>query len=118
MPSISTIVNQHYLDKVMNLAEEMPVIATEDIYDIRGNKLLAKGSAVNRRLQEKLIVHKLTKPIESSLCVEDGVDARLIGNTAKILIETQPVLAAFLDACPGPAHPHWACLVLFSLEMQ
>lgn len=101
MPSISTTVNQHYLDKVMSLAEEMPVIATEDIYDMRGNKLLAKGSTVNRRLQEKLIVHKLTKPIESSLCIEDGVDARLIVNTATMLIETQPVLAAFLDACPG-----------------
>lgn len=101
MTSISTTVNQHYLDKVISLAEEMPIVATEDIYDIRGNKLLAKGSTVNRRLQEKLIVHKLTKPIESSLCVENGVDARLIVNTASMLIETQPVLAAFLDACPG-----------------
>lgn len=101
MSAISTAVNHYYLEKVLELAEEMPVIATEDIYDARGNKLLAKGANVTRRLQEKLILHKLTKPIESSLCVAGGVDAQFIVATAKSLIDTQPVLAALLDACPG-----------------
>ena len=101
MSSFSTTVNHHYLEKVIHLAEEMPIVATEDIYDSRGNKLLAKGAQVTRRLQEKLIVHKLTKPIEASLAVAGGVDALLIVNTAQTLLAQQPALAALVEVCPG-----------------
>jgi hypothetical protein len=98
---LSSSVNQHYLDKVMDLAEEMPVVATEDIFDARGNKLLAKGATVSRALQEKLIVHKLTKPIEASLCVQGGVDARLLVTTAARLLQQNASLAAICEVCQG-----------------
>lgn len=88
------IVNHHYLEKVIDLAEQLPVVATEDIYDARGNKLLAKGAKVSRLLQEKLILHKLTKPIETSLRVSGGVDAGIIVKTAeRLLAENQPLKA-------------------------
>ena len=64
------VVNEHYLDKVLALSEEVGVTATEDIYDTHGNKLLAKGAQVSRRLQERLIVHRLRKPIESCIAVD------------------------------------------------
>ena len=50
-------VNKNYLDKVMDLAEEKDVAATEDIFDARGIKLIAKGAKISRRQQEKLILH-------------------------------------------------------------
>jgi len=99
-------VNQHYLEKVINLAEVMPVVATEDIYDSRGMKLLAKGAVVSRALQEKIILHKLKKPIESSLAVEGGVDSRTLVDSGKRLIETCLPLAAILRAvCIGGFTP-------------
>jgi HD-GYP domain-containing protein (c-di-GMP phosphodiesterase class II) len=81
-------VNTHYLDKVMDLAEEMDVEATEDIFDSRGMKLVAKGAKISRNLQEKLIMHKLKKPLESSITVEGGVDGNMVVNQAELLAET------------------------------
>jgi hypothetical protein len=40
-------VNKHYLDRVMMLAEEKDIKATEDIFDARGVKLVAKGSRIS-----------------------------------------------------------------------
>lgn len=94
-------VNKHYLEKVIDLAEQMPVVATEDIYDARGNKLLAKGAQVSRVLQEKLILHKLTKPIEASLCVTGGVDANLVVKSAERLLAENKALAAIVATSPG-----------------
>lgn len=82
----------------MDLAERMPVVATEDIFDTRGNKLLAKGAKVTTALQERLILHKLTRPIEMSLSVAGGVDARLIARTAERLIGACAALRALVDA--------------------
>jgi HD-GYP domain-containing protein (c-di-GMP phosphodiesterase class II) len=96
--SLSTAVNEHYLDKVMHLAEEMPVVATEDIFDARGMKLLGKGARVSRALQEKLIMHKLTKPLEASICVEGGVDAKLIVSTATRILDQSPAMSRIVCA--------------------
>lgn len=81
-------VNTHYLDKVMDLAEEMDVAATEDIFDARGMKLVAKGAKISRNLQEKLIMHKLKKPLESSIVVEGGIDANAVLSEAEKISET------------------------------
>ncbi len=84
---LSTAVNQHYLNKVMDLTDTMDVQASEDIFDARGNKLLAKGARVSRALQEKLIVHKLTKPLEACIAVEGGVDDQRIALIAERLLD-------------------------------
>jgi HD-GYP domain-containing protein (c-di-GMP phosphodiesterase class II) len=81
-------VNQHYLDKVMDLAEDRNVEAIEDIYDARGMKLVAKGTRISTDLQEKLILHKLHKPLESSIAVEGGITINDVFAQAKQLAET------------------------------
>jgi response regulator RpfG family c-di-GMP phosphodiesterase len=95
--SLNSSVNQHYLNKVMDLAEVMPVVATEDIFDARGMKLIAKGARVSRTLQEKLILHKLRKPIESSMSVEAGVDSDHLMETATRVIDTSLPLRSILQ---------------------
>lgn len=92
-PGLDGKVNQHYLNKVMGLAEVMPVVSTEDIYDAHGMKLLAKGAVVSRVLQEKMILHKLKKPIESCLIVEGGVNANTLVAGAERVMESCPPLA-------------------------
>lgn len=89
-------VNEHYLDKVLALSEEVGVTATEDIYDTNGNKLLAKGAEVSRRLQERLIVHRLRKPIETCLAVEGAVDACRLADCAEQAAGESAALGAIL----------------------
>lgn len=95
-PIQTNSVNQHYLDKVMDLAEEMNVEATEDIYDSHGMKLVAKGTRISIGLQEKLILHKLRKPLESSIAVEGGITINGVVAEAKRLSETMEPVARIL----------------------
>lgn len=90
------VVNEHYLDKVLALSEEVGVTATEDIYDANGIKLLAKGAQVSRKLQERLIVHRLRKPIESCIAVEGAVDARSLAACVARIGEESPAIGAIL----------------------
>ncbi|MES2322326.1 MAG: HD domain-containing phosphohydrolase [Pseudomonadota bacterium] len=98
MPDIApeSTVNQHYLNKVIDLSDEMHVEASEDIFDARGNKLLAKGARVSRALQERLIVHKLKKPLEACIVVEGGIDTTSILQAAERLATTCGPLAHIL----------------------
>ena len=89
-------VNQHYLDKVMNLSEQMDVEASEDIFDARGTKLVAKGARISRVLQEKLILHKLSKPLESSIAVEGGVNMNSVVLEAERMAEINGPTGAIL----------------------
>lgn len=89
-------VNQHYLEKVMDLAEQMDVEASEDIFDARGMKLVAKGAKISRTLQEKLILHKLSKPLESSIAVDGGVTTNSVVEEAQRIAETNGPTGAIL----------------------
>jgi HD-GYP domain-containing protein (c-di-GMP phosphodiesterase class II) len=93
---VITQVNQHYLNKVMDLSETMDVEASEDIFDARGMKLVAKGARISRNLQEKLILHKLSKPLESSIAVEGGINASVVVKEAQRIAEINGPIAAIL----------------------
>jgi len=83
----TTAVNKHYLDRVMNLAEETDIKATEDIYDASGTKLVAKGARISRTLQERLMAQRLNKPFESCIAVASGVDIDLVAKEARRIAE-------------------------------
>lgn len=91
-PNLHSSVNQHYLSKVIDLSENMRVEASEDIFDARGNKLLAKGAQVSRALQERLIAHKLKKPLEACIFVEGGVDGNSVRAAAERVMSTSAAL--------------------------
>lgn len=66
-------VNSHCLEHIMVLSEQRDIVASEDIVNERGIKLWAKGHKVSRSLQEKLLHHRLTQPLESALTVDGGI---------------------------------------------
>lgn len=101
----NTSVNQHYLNKVIDLSEDMRVEASEDIFDARGNKLLAKGAQVSRALQERLIVHKLRKPLESCIFVEDGIDSSALRAAAERVSATPALGHILASTCAGNTSP-------------
>ena len=89
---LSETVNQHYLDKVMDLADDRHIAATEDIFDARGMKLIAKGARISRALEEKLIVHRLQKPLESSIALQGGVDiAMIVAEARRLSAAIEPI---------------------------
>jgi hypothetical protein len=98
-------VNAHYLDKVMDVAEQMSVEVIVDILDVRGLKLVSKGTLVTRALREKLIAHKLMRPFEASIRVADGVDAKAVATVAERLAEVSAPVASLLRSVPGSGPP-------------
>lgn len=92
--TVPSTVNVHYLDHVMTVAEERPVEATEDIYAANGMKLVAKGYAINRSMRDRLLEHKLVKPLEDCMAVSDGVTGSRCAEVAERLLDTHPVLRA------------------------
>lgn len=76
----------------MDLSERRDIVAAEDIVDDRGIKLWAKGQRVSRNLQEKLLRHKLVRPLESALTVDGGVLCEQVVTAAEKLIEENELL--------------------------
>ncbi len=117
-------VNEHCLDSVMMLAESTHVSASEDIYDAHGTKLLAKGAIIASAMKERLVRHKLRKPLETSLCIADGLTASSVLAEAKSLLEQVPALKVFMGGRQAsifetlsdiPLHPA-AVLLLMAAE--
>lgn len=89
-------VNPHYLNRVVELSETQHIEASEDVYNSVGMKLIAKGTRISADMQERLLRHKLKKPLESSLAVENGVQSALLLDLAERVINSdikvQPIL--------------------------
>ena len=66
-------VNPHYLDHVIRVSESRPVAAAEDIVSQNGIKLLAKGAQINDKVRDRLLMHKLQKPLEDCIQVTEGI---------------------------------------------
>lgn len=97
----ASAVNIHYLDHVMTVSEERAVEATEDIFAENGMKLVAKGYAINRSMRDRLLEHKLTKPLEDCMAVSDGVTGRRCADMATQMLDTFPVLRTMWDTSGG-----------------
>ena len=98
------VVNTHYLQNVMGLARTHEVIASEDIFDAKGIKLIAKGTRVNDSMQERLIRFKLNKPLESSLNVEGGANShKLLEQAQNVLDEVTPLSMLMKQDASGKA---------------
>lgn len=89
-------VNPHYLNRVVELSATRHIEASEDVYNAVGMKLIAKGARISAEMQERLLRHKLKKPLESSLAVEGGVHSALLLDLAERVINSdvkvQPIL--------------------------
>ncbi len=94
-------VNEHYLGHVVELSEESDIEASEDIMAVNGMKLLAKGAKIDGRCRDRLLQHKLTKPLESMMRVVDGVGSRRIDRVAEVMLERHPLLSRVCGEASG-----------------
>jgi len=85
-------VNPHYLNHVVATAATRQVQTSEDVYSAQGIKLLAKGATIDASTRDRLLVHKLQKPLEDCVQVIDGVVPELFGPLAEQLQDEHPLL--------------------------
>lgn len=91
-------VNPHYLDHVMTVADSHGVEASEDIIARNGMKLLAKGARIDASVRERLLEHKLNKPLEECMQVAHGVGAAQLQDTAEALLDQCALLRQLYQA--------------------
>lgn len=91
-------VNAHYLDRLVAVADRHGVEATEDIVCGQGIKLVAKGGSIDDRVRERLLQHKLIKPLETMVKVVGGAATRPIDRVADALLHRHALLAGLCDA--------------------
>lgn len=65
--------NPELLQCIVKASETYSIVASQDIVDIQGLKLWAKGQPVSVALQQRLLERKLRHPLEACLMAEDGV---------------------------------------------
>jgi HD-GYP domain-containing protein (c-di-GMP phosphodiesterase class II) len=87
-------VNPHYLDHVVAVSATHTVEATEDIVAGNGMKLLHAGAPVDAHMRERLLEHKLIKPLEECVHVVDGVIPSRFKPIVEELLEDYPLLRA------------------------
>jgi hypothetical protein len=97
MQDTSTSVNAHFLQHLMKLAAEEEIKATEDVYSISGIKLIGKGTRINEGLYDRIVTHKLMKPLEGSIRVGEPVTPHALTLTAEMLLDSSPSLAKLLS---------------------
>ncbi|MET0519416.1 MAG: HD domain-containing phosphohydrolase [Burkholderiaceae bacterium] len=84
--------NPHFLDHVVDAAEQQELQASEDIVAGNGMKLLAKGARISAALRERLLQHKLGKPLEESVQVVGGLGAQDLAPVADGLLQQHGLL--------------------------
>ncbi|HEY1132083.1 MAG TPA: HD domain-containing phosphohydrolase [Roseateles sp.] len=111
-------VNRHYLEHVIHTAEARPVEAIEDIVSQSGIKLLARGAQINDSVRERLLMHKLQKPLEDCIQVAEGVIPRSFGPIGDALLEQHPLLKAICAHDLYPAAPTTLATLKLSNPVQ
>lgn len=100
-PELPEGVNAHYLDHVVATASTHEVETTEDIVTGNGIKLLAKGARIDADSRERLLLHKLRKPLENCVQVMGGVVPARFEPVGEALLERHPLLRALCAASDG-----------------
>jgi hypothetical protein len=89
--------SRHFTKAITELGEKRPVMTTEAIFNDRGVKVLDKGVAINAKLYERLIAHKLPKPIEESLASSPEVTGAVLRQHAEYAMRDVPFFARIAE---------------------
>lgn len=78
-------VNTHYLNHVVETSSSRTIEASEDIIARNGMKLLAKGARIDATVRDRLLEHKLRKPLEECIVVSGDVTGMLSRSAEELL---------------------------------
>jgi HD-GYP domain-containing protein (c-di-GMP phosphodiesterase class II) len=104
----------HYLTAVAAMGDRKAVVSGEPIFSSQGLKLVDEGVAINSRLRDRLLCHKLMKPIDHSLTAERGVSGADLAAQASCLFDAFAWLRRLF---PFPPDRERVCAALAALEL-
>lgn len=111
-------VNPHYLDRVVEAAHSHEVAASEDIVTGNGIKLLAKGARIDAHVRERLLEHKLRKPLENCVEIVGGVTPARFETAGNALLEKHPLLRVLCVAERARSAPSSLAALSLSMPLQ
>jgi HD-GYP domain-containing protein (c-di-GMP phosphodiesterase class II) len=79
-----------YLDHLAQMSEITQVLATEDIRNEFGVLLVAKGTPIKKSVSDRLNGHRMEKPIDQVIAIEDRLDSQQLEQDIRTLIEQYP----------------------------
>lgn len=92
--------DEHFVEHIVQCDHD--VRASEDVCTANGMKLLARGARVDGATRDRLLAHKLAKPLEQCLEVADAVSTESLEGAATRLLEEQPLLRGlYAGKAPG-----------------
>ena len=82
--------HQHFADAVVQLGEHQDVVATREICNAQGVKIIDKGVSINSGLYERLMRHKLSAPLEESVKSANSVTGETLKSSAEAILRDIP----------------------------
>ncbi len=101
----SNSVNAHFLNHVVASSATHEMVAIHAIVSADGATLWPKGARIDPSVRDRLLGHKLLKPLEDCVQVMDGVSAEKIESIAGQLLARHALLAALCDGFRVQAVP-------------
>ncbi|GLX76733.1 hypothetical protein tinsulaeT_00730 [Thalassotalea insulae] len=86
-----TVINAHYVNHLANVNNKKKVVATENIYNQFGALLVPKGTAIEHRVHDFLVGHKMKKQLDEFITVDGCLTAN------SLVAEFNKLLALFPD---------------------
>jgi HD-GYP domain-containing protein (c-di-GMP phosphodiesterase class II) len=82
-----------FLNAVSELAMGQPVTTSQPIYNAQGIKLLEGGVRVDRGLYDRLVSHRLSRPLDECVDADPSVDAKVLREAALAAMAQWPFFA-------------------------
>src|SRR4051812_4741081 len=82
-----------FLQAVADLGARHTVTTSQAIFNAQGVKLLEGGAKVDLGLYDRLVSHRLSRPLDECVRAEAGVDGKLLRDSAQAAMERWPFFA-------------------------
>lgn len=96
-----TDLKQHYATHLAKVDETNAVVANEDIVNDKGVLIIKKGSRVSGAVAEKVVKHKLLKPLHQQVDLNSLIDSDALKEHFEMLFKRFPDLKTVLESCNG-----------------
>ncbi|MCH7344647.1 HD domain-containing protein [Pelomonas sp. CA6] len=103
----SPLTNLNFLAHLLEGAGRHALRASEDIVSRSGVRLVPRGAAIDEKLRERLMQHKLERPLEDCVEMQDGLKPASLVAPAQALLQRHPLVAALCESREAMPIPDW-----------
>lgn len=96
----------HYINRLRDVSKTHDIATHDEVFAENGHKLIGKNVVINNELYDKLMQHKLLKPLDTSISVADRIDVTKLRADMDAYLKDDPVAHAIHEAIPDKDHLH------------